>query len=1466
MATIVKQTLSTNDTHTNSAGANTNYINATSTANLYDLGTGTGGRYFVRFSDNDYDPPVGNVVTKVELVLTKFNNTTTSVNFTAYDVLGAFDPSTITFNTMPSIGSAVASSSGTSQVKRLDITNWWLNAKANGANGLYIHAGRGSSNSGIFTADHATPGNRPYLEFTYDGPVISPEPMPGSGLMADPSVVTQNPDVTVTAQTMTSSSLMNNPTITAVKNVVANAQIMTANALMNNAYVLYTSDVNTFADARISNGVLTSQTATNVNAHAGASDARAIFRWTTPAQILDASQIVNASFSITIGSAVDGYNVNVYRITSPWDESTTTAPTIDSTVITNLTGSGAGSRTIDITQYAKDVANGVYPNYGLAIYGYSPSSVIAIYTRESSTGKPVANYVYNAATVINVNPTAQVMTGSANSLDASVSTTNSVSYSAQSMTAIGVFLNANASVVKNMVFNALPMTGSALMNNATAATTSGVIVTAEYMSGYGFILDPTIDTEQIPDVAVTAQSMTANALMVDPAVSAGTGQTVTVTEIMDASALMNDATFSSATPVNYVATAMTGNARMVTPKYINGNDISFYDDPYYVLGKQTTDNDDIWYRLRETTGATVAVDEAGDGTISRRNATIVGNPEFVQGFGTHRAMVFDGLDDYLQLPDSLSEPSLLPGSLEFYIKTVNGNQVIMTGRGYRNIGDPNVPIGTIGQYETVRTSTIDMIDGKIRVHNQREFGNELLEVGQMIGTVNIADGQWHQIAITTWYYPQNYDPGTVPPNSVVRDYENLGLQANGMSIYVDGKLDQRKTFTYGQNPGLVVYIAQPDTIGRVGNSYFTGELSEIIHRAFYSIPKYYIEQLKYAFFQDNPIRPEIMRASAEAGNAKGKGNTKRVLCLYFRFGDDGSASRPGLDKTWSTDVGRNLQPKFGGISDTPRRNSSTDLDDALALFPGAKFFYKNVYQVGTRALVDDLYRDPVTDEPRYINLQTDIDITDFDAVMFADFPGVQYEDGSMIPTRIRGQEFDKFIESFKVAVFDQGLDFYCAMPHVAQYLGLVNGWDSHTITRDSGAIESSALVGLNGGDFESAYNDPFKNTEAYLDRETALRAQLAVNETKHYYDTHTNSSHRIVAKVEGITDMPGYTLVEETYFRDPTYDYLQDLQYSARYVDHPTGLAIGDEFKIDGPIAQTKQAEARVAIQTYNLISFRPDQINVGVALAKQQLYLDDGDLHYLNPQRENATVIVVEPGTMLDGREIKGKIVIDSNDYYAFTQTAYLQDLDNTDWPNQWKDQDNAITKQWNPSTRRIRTSSIRVTFTNSKVITGKNGATALVVESYSRDLAEYGNVINKPVRFVTMQERLWNYILETESESGDGNIKFRAAPMQAQARMVDSGTQAISNKTVVAQPMYAVAQMPKVAEDSNGDAQVFVFASTANAQMINPTKRIFAGAMTADAIMEEPFGMIFDSEDIIYVTLTRPGTITMIRNGDSQ
>lgn len=1020
--------------------------------------------------------------------------------------------------------------------------------------------------------------------------------------------------------------------------------------------------------------------------------------------------------------------------------------------------------------------------------------------------------------------------------------------------------------------NAQLMTASALSINPSVITEKAISVSAQTMTATAESMNAIASGESIPDVTVSAPVATASAVANTPLVIAG-NELIVAAQLMTATALMNEAGFSDNTEINILAKVAPANAKLNSPK-VNGFDVGYYDDPYYVLTQSKTDGDDLWYRFMEETGTLTVKDEKYLNAAQQKDGAVFGNPTIGAGYGTHRAMAFDGLDDYIIVPDSANTPVLDQGSLEFYIKTDVKSQVVMTGQGYKQLG--NGGSGIIGNFDSPYISTVDLVGGRVHIANTRISGATVIPGVDVLGNKDVADGNWHQVVITNWWYREDDGAAsTVGNNLLTRDYEDAGLQANGISIYVDGKLDRRIAF---QNKKEWIYIAQPDTIGLVNSRFFRGELSEIVHRAFYSLPKYFIEQAYYAFFGFNPIRPEVLAAKASAGDTKARGNTKKILTLFFRFGGltENASYRKGLDTTWTTD--KRLNPVFGNIG-APQVNSSTSISDSFELFPGAKMYFQSALQRGNGAGVDGYFRDSVTDEPRYINLQTDIDVTDFDAIMFANLPGPEF-DGSMIPPRNRGQKYDDFLESLKIAVFDQGVDLMITMPHLAEQLGLVDDWDSKLVDWDGPPVATTAAPAMYGKDYRAAYNNPFRNSEALAGRESAYRNEIALSDDRFrpnprdvnssmqwYYDTHRNSNHRVAALLPGFTDIPGFTLDEETLYRYAPRDYQQDLMYSAKYGQHETGLRVGDEFKIDGPISGNYEGHiAYPDPRSFNLISFKPEDINVGTAIAKESLYLDNGTQRILNPSRENATVIVVEPGMELDGRVINGKIVIMSNDNMAYDTIAYFQDLSDTSWPNTFNEFETAESEKWTVSMERIKTFEITINLTSYEVVTGRNGATAIKSTNRSQKLTDYANVVTYPARVVTMQERAWNWLIEPADIVDDGDVKFRALAATANGVMNNPNVGTVRNARVNTTVANATAQMMRVAEDGGGDNNIVILPMTATAQFIQPAKKIYVEAATASAEMIDPFDSIFDFEDVVYMTLNRGSLITLTRNGETE
>lgn len=1049
-------------------------------------------------------------------------------------------------------------------------------------------------------------------------------------------------------------------------------------------------------------------------------------------------------------------------------------------------------------------------------------------------------------------------------------------YVAGPMTGSAVFVDPAISAIKNGSYAAQQMIGAAAFGNTNASVIANINHVAEQFIVNGSFTMPMVSGETVivPDVTVIAESLVASGVFSETTVTGGRSNVVTAEQML-ADGLFSDATFSSDTSAVYEAIQMRSTGRFPTPK-VNNFDVGYYDDPFYVLTNSQTDNDDLWLRFREETGATEIKSEKG-----AFNAIAYGNPVISDGYGTHRAMEFDGLDDYLEVAET-NPRGLLQGSLEFYVRTVNGNQVIMNGLGYAQVGQGGVPVISGAPQSTL----VELVDGKIKVTNGYTAGTELTAVYD--GIKNVADGVWHQVVLTTWWY----DPAR--PQD---DFTTSGLKVSGVAIFIDGKLDKRTATRVQGNAANVTYLARPDTIGRQGTRYFTGALSEIVHRTFVSVPKFIIEQAYYAFFGFTPIGAGFNGAGNMGQGTRGRGNAIKILALHWRFspniGGGISFSQKdvaGLDTQWAVqpvggiDAGVPLA-KYGNIY-PPYANSNQDITNSISIFPGARLYFQSVMSRNTTQTADSYFRDPVTDEPTVIDVNADIDVDDFDAIYLVDWPGVDFLKNNPDFARNALSSYDKFIESLKVATFDKGINLYVPSPDAAKALGLVNEYDAKLVQWDSTTAKfgysadfanAGALTGTGKRDYRAAYENPFINAEALAGRQSALRDQLAraignprnVPESMfNYYDTHRNNHHRFVASVPEFTDIPGYFLTETMWYRQDVQDYDKIAQLSFKYAEGVKGARIGDEAIIAGPLGQDedKYVVGGNPPQTqYNLISFAPEDINQGIAVTKESQFLDIGTSRVSNPTADNATIILVVPGENQNGRTINGKIIINPNDNAAYSEQdmyVYVQDLVNNSW-NAFAAKENAISKAWQVSSHRLPLGRVEIESSSTSVITGKNGASAVLVSTSKRSDASVGEAVKFAVRHVGTTERSWNWLVQPEDEVLPGEVKYRADSMTANGSMTGT-TEVVANVSVSASGMNATGQLVSPTEAIGGDNNYVTLAMTASGEFINPSKVIYVEAMTGSGRFDSPEGTDYNGEDVFYFTVSNLRRFTFTRIGD--
>jgi hypothetical protein len=306
---------------------------------------------------------------------------------------------------------------------------------------------------------------------------------------------------------------------------------------------------------------------------------------------------------------------------------------------------------------------------------------------------------------------------------------------------------------------------------------------------------------------------------------------------------------------------------------------------------------------------------------------------------------------------------------------------------------------------------------------------------------------------------------------------------------------------------------------------------------------------------------------------------------------------------------------------------------------------------------------------RFIDLQNDIAINDYDLIVFMNYP----ENNEQISENFINftdneikQKYQSFIKSL-TNVVAQGASLYVSSPRLAQDLGVVK-----TFTEVPQALGTS--------DPMSASLNPFEQNEP----------------AERYFDTHRNLNYHIATEITGLTNKETYILTDFiNYIPNNTYDYEQ---YHARYSYRQTGLKEGNEFIIPGlalrSITQNKNIPGFKNNQrgSKTMMAVAPSDILSGTVVTTFGNCYCEAGVIIDNPYDDYATTIVVHNNQLVNGQPINGKIFINCvEDGYTFSRKEYnkavIQVLPSVD------NNETVGTRAWQYSTTRLNRFPQRVT-----------------------------------------------------------------------------------------------------------------------------------------------------------------------------
>jgi len=271
-------------------------------------------------------------------------------------------------------------------------------------------------------------------------------------------------------------------------------------------------------------------------------------------------------------------------------------------------------------------------------------------------------------------------------------------------------------------------------------------------------------------------------------------------------------------------------------------------------------------------------------------------------------------------------------------------------------------------------------------------------------------------------------------------------------------------------------------------------------------------------------------------------------------------------------------------------------------------------------------------EDRFINLEQDININNYDLVVFMNYPETNEEMFKHFPNDSEAlvlKQYNDFVKSIK-NVAANGASIYVSSPRLATDLGIVKGFTAVPQLLQTSDAASTSL-------------SPFELNEP----------------AERYFDTYRNNRYNVATTLNGLTNKETYLLTDFINFTPETeYDYDQ---YHAKYSYRQFGLQQGNEFIIPGTtlrkVTENQNLPGYKENQsgTKDLMTVEPQNILAGTVITKLANNYYNGSTVTVNPYDDNATTIVVHNGQQLGGTPINGKIFVNCvEDGYTFSRQEY--------------------------------------------------------------------------------------------------------------------------------------------------------------------------------------------------------------------
>lgn len=950
--------------------------------------------------------------------------------------------------------------------------------------------------------------------------------------------------------------------------------------------------------------------------------------------------------------------------------------------------------------------------------------------------------------------------------------------------------------------NAAPATASALVPEPSVDATDTVSVGATPATASLVVISPVVSTEAFVDATVVVETATAS---VDVPQGSGFSEPVTVAvEPAQALAEALNPEFATTKGVNFAVGAARAVAALVLPT-VNGQPIIVDEAEDAYFQRVFAEFPKAWMRLNDR--GSVAVDRMGNPSGSYNGV----QPGRVNGPDNRHSVYFDGtafIEQAEPAGTNIDEALLYTGtpqsSLEFSFKTTKENQFIMVSRDASQLD-------RVGGSQTPSPAReVYLRNGKIayRTHYFRDSLGNQRSPYEFTGFKNLADGEWHSV--------------------VVKGLTD-SFGEKGVEIWVDGKFEIRRTQASGAGElhGFPDFIgSRPASVDGVdigalpSSQNFVGEMSEVV---FYShlISNDAVARHYYDFMAWKPVEVEPAEAFAftTAGNG-GRGNQKRALALYFNEGQEDGYTIGG--DQFNNKM--NFNPFIG-------------FPDSLA---GYKMFYKSVDDNNGNS-----YRDAVTDAPTLLSLKNDLDIDDYDAIMFKDWPDEGPELDSM--ERNFPGALARLVEELHWAR-SKGVGLHVTHPRLTVDLGIVDRVEFVETLRES-ASNGRQGNALGNYDFGSAVKFPW-NIVATAGLESNIAGSLfngdamittpsfLENKAFFYADQNFNNKFRVRALIEGLTDIPSYMISDAAYHTD--FDPFGWQSSAFKYLHRYDGLRIGDEFIFAG----TNVAGSEWG--SYDYDNFRVGRpvgyfatplanVKAGTVVTTFGATHWRGKENVENPYKDYATTIVVGETDVLNGIT-GGRIYVNFTEQPSRqSETIAVQVLpeSNEDFPNTYKP-DTAAQREWEWSDTRKTLRSTQETKTTTVNIILPNGDVANISAGGGGDqltMTRSSNLFPIEYRASWQMNRRGLYWLGERADVDPGAAVVAVAPATASVVANSPSVVAQRDAVVVVPAVNALAVATKVAEDTSGDADIRTLPATATVSVTGFGRTIQIPPATATA-----------------------------------